>query len=177
MFRLVIIFLLGLVVLSCNTRYSYFTQDLYEEFRWSEEELASIQFYVSNDIVLYKRLSAEEARISKGKIRVVDGSQVEEVIIERGTPGIFIESPKSNRFAIAFEDDASKFLMFGPNPKQDNRFVLLGKEWERRGGKITYGREVYDTPSSSAYAALMVDIKKARKTRYQSRKAEGQRVD
>lgn len=150
---------------------------MYEEFGWSSSELKSIQFYVSRDIILHKRLSAEEARIYKGKIRIIDGSQVEEVIIEEGTPGVFVHSPKKNRFAISFEDDKSKFLMFGPNEKQKGRFVLLGKEWDKRWGKVSYGDEIYETSSSSAYASLMVDINKAYKTKYNSRKARGTRVN
>ncbi len=169
--------LMGLIATSCSNKLKYFTQDLYEDFGWTERDLRAIQFYVSEDIVLYKKLSAEEARISKGKIRIVDGSQVEEVIIEQGTPGVFVRSPKQERFAISFEDDASKFLMFGPSDKHNGRFVLLGKEWNKRSGKITYGNEVYETSSSSAYAALMVDINKAYKTKYKSRRAGGKRVD
>ena len=166
-----------LILFACNNHYRYFTQKMYDEFRWSDAELESIQFYVSEDIVLFKRLSAEDARISNGKIRVIDGSKVEEVIIEKGTPGVFVQSPKKNRFAIAFEDDESKFLMFGPNAKYKDRYVLLGKEWEKRWGKITYGGETYETSSRSAYASLMVDIKKAQNTNYQSRKAKGNRVE
>ena len=80
------------------------------------------------------------------------------------------------RQAISFEDDPANFLMFGPNPKARGRFVLLAKEWNRRAGKVTYADRQWNTSSASAYAALMVDIKLARKTKYNSKKAEGKRV-
>jgi hypothetical protein len=165
--KITLVFLALLVLSSCNNRYRYFTQDLYSEFDWTEDDLSRIQFFVSEDIY----------RIERGTIKIVDGSEVEEIIIERGTPGVFVQAPKSNRFAISFEKDESNFLMFGPNPKANGRFVLLAKDWERRRGQVTYGGKIYETPSSSAYAALMVDIRKARKVNYKSRKASGNRVN
>ena len=174
---LFIIAAITLLSTSCNNNYKYFTQNLYDEHGWSERELEKIQFYVSEDIVLYRKLSGEDSRITNGKIRVVDGSEIEEVIIEKGTPGVFVQSPKANRFGIAFESDDNNFLMFGPNPKANGRYVLLAKDWNRRTGKVSYGTQTYDTSSASAAAALMVDIKKAKKIKYKTKKAEGQRVN
>lgn len=166
-----------LLLTSCGTNYQFFTQDLYDDYNWSENELQKIQFYVSEDIVLFRKLSGENTKITKGKIRVVDGSEVEEVIIEKGTPGVFVQSPKSNRFGISFESDTTNFLMFGPNKKANGRYVLLAKDWNRRSGIISYGGQEWGTSSASAYAALMVDIKKAKKVKYKTSKAEGNRVD
>lgn len=166
-----------LMLTSCGNSYKYFTQSMYDENGWTERDLQRIQFYVSQDIVLYRKLSGEDTRITKGKIRVVDGSEIEEIIIERGTPGVFVQSPKANRFGVSFESNNRNFLMFGPNPKANGRFVLLAKDWDKRSGKVTYGDQVYDTSSQSAYAALMVDIKKAKKIKYKTKKAEGSRVN
>jgi len=163
---------------SCSDNLRYFTEDLYRENNWSTKELQRIQFYVSEDIILTRKLKGENTRISDGKIRVVDGSKVEEVIIERGTPGVFVQSPTRNKFAISFDSaDDSKFLMFGPNPKANGKYVLLAKDWDKRWGKITYGNQTYETSNASAYAALMVDIKKAKKISVRSERAKGNRVN
>ncbi len=161
---------------SCGNHYKYFTKDLYDDYQWSERELKRIQFYISQDIVLYRRLSGENARISQGKIRVVDGSEVEEIVIKKGTPGVYIQSPEPNNFAIAFDNRKNHYLMFGPNQKANGRFVLLAKEWDRDKGKITYGGKYYDTSNASAYAALMVDLKKAKDIKYRTKRASGRRV-
>ncbi len=167
-----------LTLSSCTSKLRYFTQDLYQEYQWTDDELERIQFYVSEDIVLRKKYSGENARISDGKIKVVDGSKVEEVIIEAGTPGVFVHSPKRGRFAISFDSrDESKYLMFGPNPKANGKFVLLAKDWDRRWGQITYGDQTYETSSASAYAALMVDIKHAKKVSVKSTRARGNTVN
>ena len=175
--NILLLFGLTMLITSCGQDLIYFTKDLYDEYRWSERDLKKIQFYVSQDIILYRGLSDEDTKIQKGKIRVESDSEVEQIVIKRGTPGVFIQSPKKDRFAISFEEGKRQFLMFGPNRKANGRFVLLAKDWDERSGQVTYGNKVYETSSESAYAALMVDIKRARKTKYRSKTAEGNRVD
>lgn len=161
---------------SCGPNLKYFTEDMYDEHQWSDRELKRIQFYVSQDIVLYRGLSDSNSKIENGQIKVNSDRKVEQVVIKKGTPGVFVQAPKQNRFAISFGDGKGQFLMFGPNAKANGKFVLLAKNWDRRSGQISYGGKIYETSSESAYAALMVDIKRARKTKTDSKKAEGQRV-
>ena len=123
--------LLALITFStCGKNLKYFTEDLYDEYRWSDQELKSIQFYVSQDIVLYRGDNEDGTRIRDGKIVVESDRKVEEVIIKSGTPGVFVMSPKEDRFAISFATGNDEFLMFGPNAKASGRFVLLAKEWD-----------------------------------------------
>ena len=173
------LFLIGLISLSsCSNNLKYFTQDLYHENRWSDSELERIQFYVSEDIVLQRRLSGESSQITGGKIRIVDGSKIEEVIIKAGTPGILIDTPERDKFVVAFDsNDESKYLVFGANPKANGRYVLLAKEWKRRYGEVTYGDRLYETSTASAYAALQVDLKEARRVSVNSQRARGNRIE
>jgi len=173
---LAVAFLALITLSSCGKNLKYFTEDLYDEYRWSDDELKSIQFYVSQDIILYRGQNDDGTRIRDGKILVESDRKVEEVVIKKGTPGIFVQSPKENRFAISFANGRDEFLMFGPNSKARGRFVLLAKDWDRRSGEISYGGKTWRTSSDSAYAALMVDIKRAGKTKYRSEKADGRRV-
>jgi len=176
----VILFLSVLIVglSSCSRSYSPFTQKLYDTNRWSESDLKSIQFYLSDDIVLRRQVSNGSSEIISGEIKMVDGKQVEEVFIKKGTPGVLIFVPKENRLAVSFEDKGDRrFLMFGPNPKQGGRYTLRAKEWKRRRGKVTYEDKTYYTEGESAYAALMVDLKKVRKVSVSSRKAGGRKID
>ena len=164
-----------LLMSSCNSGLRYFNQGMVNEYRWSSDEIKRIQFYVSQDIVLWRKLQDEDTVIRNGKIRIEDDSRVEEVVIKKNTPGIVLFIPKQNKFAVSFDSD-EHFLMFGPNPKNRNKYVLLAKDWDRRMGKVTYGDYVYNTDSESAFAALMVDIKKAKRVKYNSKTASGRRV-
>ena len=165
-----------IVMSSCSKKLTYFTDELYDENRWSEKELKRIQFYVSEDIKLVRGSSSGNSRIEDGKIKIKADRKVDEIIIERGTPGVFVFSPKENRFAISFDDDNDLYLMFGPNKKANGRYVLMAKEWKRREGVITYGGDEFYTGSESAYAALMVDIRKAQKSVKKTKTASGRTV-
>lgn len=170
--------LLAIMLSSCSPTLSYFTQDLYDQYKWTEPELKRIQFYLSNSIVLRRELSGSKSEIVSGEIKLVDGRKVEEVVIPKGTPGIVLFLPKSDRFAVSFDaksDDS--YLVFGPNPKMSDRYVLLASEWKRRVGVVTYEGKKWKVDNNNAYASLMVDLKKVNKVSVESHKATGRTVN
>jgi hypothetical protein len=176
-FRFSPLFVLALLFSSCAPRLTPFTQRLYDDYQWSESELRRIQFYLSQDLVLRREFTGGRSEITGGQIKVVEGRDVEEVIIRAGTPGVFLFSPRSNRFAISFDSrDDERYLMFGPNPKVGNRYALLASNWDRREGVVTYGGQKYQVDGSNAYASLMVDLKKIRSVSTRSYQARGRRV-
>ncbi|MBT8191014.1 MAG: hypothetical protein HKN67_05970 [Saprospiraceae bacterium] len=164
-------------ITSCTPQLNYFTRDLYNDYSWTTEEMKKIQFYLSQDIYLERHHGGEYSDIKDGSIKIESGSKVEKVIIKEGTPGVVVFSPKKDRYAVSFDDNPENYLLFGPNPKAKGRYVLLAKKWMKNSGIITYGNKEYRTSSRSAYAALMVDIRKARKTDYTKSTASGRTID
>jgi hypothetical protein len=161
---------------ACSPRLTPFSEDLIREYGWTEQELQKIQFYLSEDIVLRRQYSEGSSRIEDGDIRVVNGEKIEQVVIPRGTPGALLFQPRTNRFAISFENSDDRFLMFGPNPRMSGRFVLLASEWDRQQGQVTYDGSAYWIDANDAMASLMVDLKRVRKVQVQSRTAKGRSV-
>lgn len=161
---------------SCSKSLTPFTERLYDEFDWTDSELEKIQFYLSEDIVLKRVRANDKAKIDDGKIRVQDNKEVEQIVFEKGTPGVFVNSSKKNRIAVSFENRSGAFLMFGPNKKADGKYALLAKDWERSYGVISYNGVDYRTDSSSAYSILMVDIQKARNVKYKKKTVGGREV-
>ena len=175
--NLLILFAASLMLFTSCARLTYFTEDLYDQQSWSEEELKRIQFYISQDVVLKRELTGGKSEIISGKIKVENGNRIEEVVIPKGTPGVFLFSPKPDRFAIAFDEEGDKrYLMFGPSPKYSDRFVMLASNWNRRSGKVTYDGKQWRVGSDDAYAALMVDLKKVDRYDKNSRVAKGRKV-
>jgi hypothetical protein len=169
----------GLVLLfsSCGPTLSPFTQSLYEDNSWTESELRQIQFYLSDDIVLYRELSGGKSEIIQGEIKIVDGRKRDQVTFRRGTPGVFMFSPKSNRFAVSFENSGDdRYLMFGPSPKVGNRYVLMASDWNKRQGTVTYAGQKWIVDANDAYTSLMVDLKRMQQTDVNTRVAPGRRV-
>lgn len=161
---------------SCSPRYTYFTEDLYQKQKWTQEDVKRIQFYTSRDIVLTRSISDDETTIKEGKIRIINGKRVEQVIIKAYTPGVLVMMPEKNRFAVSFENEDDAFLMFGPNPKYYERFALLAQDWERENGKVHYKGKLYHVDSSAAYAALMVDLRREGQSEYETKRAEGRTI-
>jgi len=170
------LFALMSCLFNCSPRLSPFTEDLQQENGWTEADLKKIQFYVSKDIRLYRDFQSGQSKIEDGKVRMINGRKVEEIIISSGTPGVMVLNPKSNRIAISFEDSDKRFLMFGPNPKFGDKFVLLAKEWKKSGGTVSYDGRPYQTDSDSAFSALMIDLKKIKRTKVNSRVARGRKL-
>lgn len=171
-------FFILLGTIGCGPTLIPFTQKLYDENRWSESDLKHIQFYVSKDIILWREATEGSSKITQGKIKVVNGRRVEELRIRRGTPGVFIFSPKDDRFAISFESDSDqRYLMFGPNPKRQNTYVLLAADWKGTTGSVSYDNTTYYTDANSGMAALMVDLDRNVHTSYKSRVAKGRTIE
>ena len=166
------------MVTSCSPSLTPFTQDLYDNSNWSEDDLKRIQFYVSEDIVLNREFTSGESAIQNGKIRIKNGKRIEEVVIRSGTAGVLMFIPKQNRFAISFEEgNESPYLIFGPNPKINNRYALLAKEWKKYGGKVHYAGKLYNVERSGAFASLLVDMDRIGETEYKRKVAEGRTVN
>lgn len=172
-----IFLLVGLISFSsCSKRLTYFTQSISNNNGWTESDLQQIQFYLSEDIKLRRYLGDSDSRITKGKIRVEDGREVEEILFKKGTPGVAIFSPKAERLAVSFEDGVDNYLIFGPNPKSGGRYTLRGKEWNKNSGKVSYDGRSYTTNTGSSYSALLVDLKRAKKVKYSSKTVGGRKV-
>jgi len=166
-----------MILSSCSNKLTPYTERLQDDFEFSTNDLERIQFYLSSDIILQRNLGLEETRITEGKIQFIDGKEVERIVFKKGTPGVLVFSPKSNRLAISFEEGGDdKYLMFGPNKQAGGRFVLLAKEWRNNLGKVSYNGKIYTTTNRSAYSALLVDIDKYRDIDYDSERVKGRKV-
>lgn len=162
---------------ACGPTLTPFTQRLYEDSRFTTNELKQIQFYLSDDLHLRREISGNVSEVIEGEIRMVDGRKVEQITFRAGTPGVFVFSPKDNRLAISFEDGEDRFLVFGPNPRVGNRYVLLASDWQRRYGSVTYAGQQWQVSAENAYTALMVDLERMSRTDVNSRVATGRRVN
>ncbi len=169
--------LLTVLATSCGPNLTPFTQRLYDQQAWTQDDLKEIQFYLSEDIVLKRQAREGRSRITDGGIRIVDDGKIDKVTIRRGTPGVFVFSPKDNRFAISFDKNDDLYLMFGTNPKASNRYTLLASEWRNRVGTVSYGEKQYKIDTRAAYAALMVDLKRTRRVSTRSRTAGGRKIN
>lgn len=147
---------------SCGPKLSPLTQRLVDDQNWTEDELKRIQFYLSEDLVLTRELRDGKSEIRNGQVKIIDGREVEQIVFKRNTPGVFVFSPKTQRIAVSFERNDEDFLVFGPNPKAGNRYVIMAADWNRRNGSVTYAGKKWRVNSSDAYASLLIPLKRLR---------------
>ena len=150
---------------------------MYQQNEWTEDELRQIQFYLSEDIILRRQIGTDTTEFQAGEIKIVNGKEVEEVVVPKGTPGVYLFSPQEGAFAISFEAEGEeRYLIFGPNPRANNRFTILAKNWNRETGQVSYDGKDYVIEFTDAFASLLVDLKRTSKTDEESRKATGRKI-
>lgn len=161
----------------CSPTLSPFTEKMYTNQNWTKEDLSKIQFYVDEPIVLYRRVSDASTEIIQGKVRIEQGQKIEEIIIPRGTPGVYLFSPKGEHMAIGFDAEHSdRYLIFGPNPKARGTYTLLGRDWGKQEGTVTYGGAAYQTRAQAGFTALMIDVKRAGSTQVSRSTVKGRKL-
>lgn len=163
---------------SCSPTLSVFDRKLYENQNWSDDELKRIQFYLSEDLTIYRYLDEEGGTtITSGQIKMVDGRKTEQIYFPQRTPGVFLFRPKDDHLAISFEDKGNDYyLTFGPNPKYGGQYMLLATEWDRKTGKVTYAGKKFYT-SSVEIPRLLVNLKKESRNTIEGRKAAGRTIE
>jgi hypothetical protein len=173
--RLMLFLFIAGSLASCKNLVPY-TDAMKTQHNWGNEQVKAIQFYTSHDIVLRRELAQGTTEIVQGKIKLVDGRKVDEILIMAGTPGVVSEIPKENKLLVSFEVGDDHYLSFGVNPNIGDKYVLLASEWRNGMGKVHYAGNEYYTDRDSKNAYLMVDMRRIDKMSMKSHIAKGRKV-
>lgn len=169
--------IVGLILFSSCKSLIPLTSDMRDANGWSENDMRQIQYYVSQPIVLQRNLRSNETNIVSGKIKTVDGRQVQEIIIRKGTRGVATSFPDQQRMAVSFEISDQHFLTFGVDPKRGNRFYLRLADYQpNQFARVTYFGEVYDISPSSLNSFIQVNQKKINNLQKNMRVAKGRKL-
>ena len=161
---------------SCRNLVPY-TDAIKTKYNLSDDQLKHLQFYVSAPIVLQRKITAENStQVVAGKIKIVNGEKVEEVVVPVGTKGVLVKND-NGKFEISFEKDDSYYLRFGTNPNRYESFVLLASDWHGKVGTVNYAGNKYYTSPESADAVLLIDLHKISNYQKDARVAKGRKVN
>lgn len=171
------VIIVSVMASSCATLVP-FSAALQKQYNLKEEDLNKIQFYNSDEILLYKDVSSSgRPTIEGGKIKVIDGREVEEISIKALTKGIVANSDsRTGKLGLSFEMNDNYYLSFGENPKFNNKFCLFASNWSNNIGEVTYNGEKYNTPTQSGRVYLLVDVRKLQKLDTKTRVAKGRKI-
>ncbi len=111
---------LTLVLASGCASYVPFTQELRNEHKLTGDDLKNLQFYNSHTITLRRELARGDRQVTGSHtLLVIAGKQIEEVVIEKHTPGVVVAS-NENALRVSFEEGTFfEFSVRGPEPLRD----------------------------------------------------------
>lgn len=164
-----------LLLSACGPELVPFTSSVERETGLNKQQLKKVQFYNSSPIVLYRELSRNTTEIASGEVKIVDGKQVEEIVIAQNTPGVMV-SNSTDRIGISFETGQDRFLVFGMNKHRSGAYTLLAKDWQQDIGSIEYDGKNYQVTAQSAATYLMINMQKLKNLNVKSRTAKGRTV-
>ena len=175
--KIIIASLFMLVLLgSCKNLVPY-TDSLKTKHNLTEEQMKHLQFYLSDPIVLQRHVAdGGSTQVLAGKVHIINGEKVEEVIIPSGTPGVLVKD-ENGKLEVSFERDDNHYLRFGANPDRYQSFVLLAGEWKGKIGTVNYAGQKYYTSPESADAILMIDLHKISNYQKEERVAKGRKAN
>ena len=136
-----------------------FTQGIREKYNLNEQELKSIQFYTSHDIVLRRGDAGTNKVTKEGELVVLQEKKVEEIFIKAGTPCVIQQLVDGNKVTVSFEEGTDKYLVFGSLSQRNGYYNLLALEWDQGRGKINYGGHTYYVPRGSENIFLLFKMK------------------
>jgi len=124
-FQKILVILLGFVLIQgCASKYQRipFTHNLRERLELTNTEMKRLQFYVSDKIILTRDKDYGAYEIKNGKLITKKGTYAEEIEVDKGTPGIMVES-SDDWLKISFEENT--WLQFQIREIQKNQDSIL----------------------------------------------------
>ncbi len=163
-------------IASCTPQLVPYTSSIQRQSGLSVNDLNKVQFYNSDRIVLFREVGKSTSEVISGDIKIVDGKQIEEIVINPMTPGIMVNAAGDQRFGISFEDGADRYLVFGLDPKKAGRYTIYGKNWKNHQATIDYDGKEYRLAPHSSETILLVNLKKLNGTKVSSRTVKGRAI-
>jgi hypothetical protein len=174
--RAIIIASLALLTLgSCKNLVPY-TDALKTKYNLTDDQLKHLQFYVSDPITIQRKITDQNnTQVISGKVKIVNGEKVEEVVVPTGTKGVFVKDD-NGKFEISFEKDDNYYFRFGENPDRYHSYVLLESDWHGKVGTVTYAGNKYYASPGSADAILLIDMHKISNYQKEGHVAKGRKA-
>ena len=162
--KILFLSLITILLASCGgSKKIAFTTDVKQKFNLTPKTLQKLQFYTSDEIILYKADKTTESQIQNGKIVISESNAKERVIIKKGTPCVLVDTI-ANKFMISFEQ-GERALIFGNDGVSGGYYSLMAQSWKDKSGILTYGNTNYSTQSGNVYLTVKGKVLKNLDTR------------
>lgn len=143
------------------------------ELEEAQVPLKLVQFYNDKEIILRRRAINSDYKESGGRIIEIDGEQIQEIKIKRGTPCL-ITGSKGGLYTVRFENGEGKTLRFYRNSK--GAFQIDADKWKNRKGEITYAGLDFLIEIESNDVILLFKERRKYRSKPESRTIKGQKA-
>ena len=176
-FFLINVSLFVMLLSACSPRVP-FTHQIRHQYKLNEQELKSIQFYTSDDIILRRGdKDSDGKRLEEGTLEIKKSRTMEEIVIKAGTPCIIDKVVDGERVSVKFEDGANKFLVFGSINNSRGYYTLQAETWLKSGiGRLNYGDTYYWVSKSGRNVILLFKMKQIEEDRQRQKVVGGKKV-
>lgn len=157
--KLIFFSLIAICCSSCKHLVVY-TDALRTQHGWGTSQLEHIQFRLSKEIILERKLVSGFEDHIHGKVVTKKGVKTEVIRLRRHLPVAFVEIKPKGSYLIKCETGEGNTLTFGVNPNgTEGKFSLLASEWQDGYGKVHYN-DVEFFVSTNDIACLLIDLRK-----------------
>jgi hypothetical protein len=140
-----------------------FTDGLSSEYKLGSEQKRLLQYYVSDTIRLVRSASGGQTGIRDGRLVSSSSRDVDQVVIDGGTPGIVLASGP-NWMAVSFEPGTYLYFVSRANRQTwladdyvDDQYYLYLPDFNGQAGTVRLGSTMYTATDDSFRAHLVVD--------------------
>ncbi len=167
---------LAIVMTSCSQKLVPFTQEIRDTYDLSEEDLQSIQFYISKGFVMKRGERSGEKETGDGELTLKKEHFVEEVVVNAKTPCVVKRSVDGHTLMVEFEEGSDKFLVFGSKRNSDGFYTLRALDWKNGRGKINYGDKYYLSSPGSRDVFLALKLRSIENFRSEQKVLKGKKL-
>lgn len=140
-----------------------FTDGLSAEYRLGAEQKRKLQYYVSDTIRLVRSASGGQTGIRDGRLISSSSRDVDQVVIDGGTPGIVLASGP-NWMAVSFAPGSYLYFVsqagratWLADDYVDDQYYLYLPDFNGQAGTVRLGNTIYTATDDSFRAHLVVD--------------------
>jgi uncharacterized lipoprotein NlpE involved in copper resistance len=132
-----------------------FTHSLRMEYNLTTPELKRLQFYVSHPVQLRNVATSGKYEIAKGKLVTKAGQDVNEIVVNQGTPGIAVDV-RDPELRISFEENFSFGFVRGTGAQSDVYVVAYTNDKENQP-IVRYGGGDFMMAQNSKLSHLLIN--------------------
>jgi hypothetical protein len=145
-----------------------------DRYELSEKDLMQLNYYVSDDLVLYNIDKPGDPVAYKGNLfRLKNTETPKTTYLKHGTSGV-ARSVLSDRLVVSFELGPRRNMVFG-SEDQSGLYKLMAKQWIDGYGMVDYGKTEHYTLPGSSGTFVYFKLRELKQSRRRSHKITGRK--